>query len=109
MGADQRKQPRTRGYAKAIHAASGIPGYVRDLSVTGCYVSFLKPIDVHIGDEIEIQIVSGGGVDVPPFSLRLVVRWKKEDGIYFSIGGELPGDTADPHFTRLVEYYQSPL
>ena len=108
MGSEQRRHARATSYAKVVLTPSGVPGYIRDLSQSGCHVSFIMPVGVSVGDEIRLEVTTGGGIDIPVFTLRLVVRWKKEDGLYFSVGGETPGDWQEPTgspFERLVEYY----
>jgi hypothetical protein len=85
------------------------PGYIRDLSKTGCQVSFVQTVPAGFGDVIELQVTGGDDPRIRAFSLSLRVRWTRNDGIYFSLGGEIEsppnGAEAGP-FGELVDYYQ---
>jgi hypothetical protein len=108
MGSEQRRSPRVKCYAKVLFART-TPGYIRDLSRTGCHLSFVQSIPAAPGDDIARDVVAGGGTQTVPFSFRLRVRWVKSDGIYFSLGGEIiepPAEGGEDPFAKLVEYYQ---
>ncbi len=109
MGVEQRQSPRVSCYAKVLYARK-TPGYIRDLSLTGCHISFVQQIPATAGDIIEVEVVAGGGAQISPFRVHLVIRWAKSDGIYFSIGGDVAG-AASPEeqqsFTKLVQYYET--
>jgi hypothetical protein len=108
MGSENRKNNRMKCYAKVLYRPSKTPGYIRDLSLTGCQISFVQPIPAGKDDEIDLDVV-GGGEENTPFSFRLRVRWVSKDGIYYSLGGEIADpESAAGHaaFNKLVEYYQ---
>jgi hypothetical protein len=109
MGSENRRQERIKCYAKVVFTKTMTPGYIRDLSATGCHISFIQPIEAEREDVIDIKVVAGGNPQDPPFAFPLRVRWIKVDGIYFSLGGEIAGGIKESDkepFARLVAYYQ---
>jgi hypothetical protein len=109
MDIEQRKHQRVLGYAKAVHAATGTPGYIRDLSSTGCQVAFMQPLPVGRGDSVDIEIIAEHDPAIAPFAVRLTARWHKSDGIWFCIGGEVTTPAAGQErdsFAKLVSYYE---
>ncbi len=110
MGSEQRKQRRIKGYAKVLFAKTMTPGYIRDLSKTGCQVSFVQAVPAASADVIELQVIGGDDPRIRTFSFSLLVRWTRSDGIYFSLGGEIEGVSKDAEaglFGKLVDYYQT--
>jgi hypothetical protein len=109
MSAEQRRYPRVVGYAKAIHAATKTPGYIRDLSRTGCQVAFMQPVPVEVGDRFDIEVIAEHDPSIPPFVVCLRARWKKTDQLWLSIGGEIEALACaenEEHFAALVSYYE---
>jgi hypothetical protein len=108
MGTEHRRDPRVAAYAKAVHAATSTPGYIRDLSRTGCQVAFVRELAVRPGDPVELTVIAEHDPRIAPFPLRLLARWARTDGIWFCVGGELPGNAAgegQAAFEALVDYY----
>ncbi len=108
MGTENRKSPRMAAYAKAVHPATATPGYIRDLSGTGCQVAFVQPLPVRAGELVEVLVIAEHDPSIPPFPLRLVARWSRADGIWFCVGGEIAepdSSEAGGGFERLVAYY----
>ena len=108
MASEQRKQQRVSGYAKVVLEGPHVPGYVRDLSVGGCQVAFMQPVEVKPGDTVQMRIIAEHDPAMQPFQVRLQVRWVKPDSIWFTFGGviESPlGSESTAVFERLVEYY----
>jgi hypothetical protein len=92
-----------------LFIANMTPGYIRDLSRTGCQISFVQAVQANVGEVIEIQVVAGGEPQIVPFALRVLIRWVKSDGVFFSLGGEfvdVPTGAKESPFARLVDYYQ---
>jgi hypothetical protein len=109
MGTENRKNTRVAAYAKAIHRATATPGYIRDLSSTGCQVAFVQPLTVRAGDMLEVTVIAEHDPTIPPFPLRLTARWSRADGIWFCVGGELAatgGSREQEGFEKLVAYYE---
>lgn len=108
MGIEQRKHPRVSGYAKALLLGSLIPGYIRDLSRSGCQVAFMQAVQVAEGDLVAIRIIAEHDPSIPPFEVRLRVRWIKPDAIWHAFGGEIvqqENAEAAGVFDKLVDYY----
>jgi hypothetical protein len=108
VGNENRKTNRVQAYAKAVSEATRIPGYIRDLSAAGCFIAFAQPLDVEAGREIVVRVIAEHDPSLPPFSLRLTVRWARSDGLWFCVGGEIAegGDgTGGAGFASLLSYY----
>ena len=109
MDEDKRKNPRIAGYAKAIVAGAMTPGYIRDLSRTGCQVSFMQPIDVATGSLIKLEVIAEHDPTIAPFRLSLRVLWMKKDPLWHFVGGEIESLSCredEECFERLVDYYE---
>jgi hypothetical protein len=110
MQTESRRQERVKSYAKVLISPGMTPGYIRDVSVTGCQVSFLQPVAEGPGQCARLSVLPGEGVDGGTFTIEMTVRWARRDGPYFSVGGDVR-ESASPldrvGFRRLVEYYSS--
>ncbi len=108
MGSEQRRQRRVSGYAKALVVGSLTPGYVRDLSRSGCQVAFMQPVKVAVGDTLPLRVIAEHDPSLEPFEMTLRVRWIRPDPLWQSMGGQIEwpeGATAAAAFEKLVEYY----
>jgi hypothetical protein len=108
VGIENRKQPRVSGYAKALLLGPMAPGWVRDLSRSGCQVAFMQAVDVKVGDTVMLKIIAEHDPSIAPFEIRLHVRWMKPDPIWHSFGGEIDspaGSEGVEVFEKLVDYY----
>jgi hypothetical protein len=109
MGSEQRAQRRVSGYAKALLVGPLTPGYVRDLSRSGCQVAFMQPVKAAAGDALPLRIIAEHDPSLAPFEITLRVRWVKPDAIWQSLGGQIEwpeGSSAAGAFEKLVEYYE---
>ncbi len=109
MEIDKRKDPRVPGYAKAVFVDQQIPGYIRDLSRSGCQVSFMQPIPAAVGDLITVQIIAEHDPSILPFQVRLRIRRVIEDALWYSVGTEIEtiGHPDAKAFDQLVKYYSA--
>jgi hypothetical protein len=108
MGSEQRINPRVPSYAKAMLVEPLIPGYIRDLSRSGCQVAFMQSITAAVGDLIAVRVIAEHDPTLPPFLIHLRIRWKKADAPWSTLGGQIePMDNAKEKdtFERLVSYY----
>jgi hypothetical protein len=108
MGNEQRRSPRVSGYAKALLVGPTTPGYIRDLSKSGCQVAFMQPVAASKGDLLRLRVIAEQSLSIPAFELSLRVRWLKPDPLWFALGGEIEEVSCEEEkgvFERLVEYY----
>ncbi len=108
MGTEQRKDPRVSSYAKAMLLDPPAPGYIRDLSRTGCQVAFMQPVPAAVGDLLSMRVIAEHDPTIQPFLIKLRVRWLKQDQIWFALGAQIePFDdpSALAAFNKLVSYY----
>jgi hypothetical protein len=108
VGTEQRKDPRVPGYAKAVFVDRQIPGYIRDLSRSGCQVSFMQPIPAVVGDLITVQVIAEHDPTIAPFNVRLRVRRVVSDTLWHTLGTQIEtifDDKDAKAFEKLVTYY----
>ena len=108
MEAEKRKDPRVPSYAKAVLLDGQVPGYIRDLSVSGCQVAFLQPLRAGVGDVLTVRVIAEHDPSILPFRIRLRVRRLIEDPPWHSVGAQIeaPLDASEEQsFEKLVSYY----
>lgn len=108
MSAEQRQQPRVSGYAKALLVGPNTPGYIRDLSRTGCQVAFVETVAAAAGDLIKVRVIDEHDPSIPEFQISLRVRRIKPDALWCVLGGEIEavsGHEDEKVFEKLVDYY----
>lgn len=108
MSAEHRQQPRVSGYAKALLVGPNTPGYIRDLSRTGCQVAFVQTVEAVAGDLIKVRVIDEHDPSVPQFQISLRVRRIKPDALWCVLGGEIEsvsGHEDKNVFEKLVDYY----
>jgi hypothetical protein len=108
VGAENRHQPRVSGYAKALLVGPNTPGYIRDLSRTGCQVAFVQAVPAVAGDLIKVRVIDEHDPSVPQFDINLRVRRIQPDALWCVLGGEIEsvsGHEDENVFAKLVEYY----
>jgi hypothetical protein len=108
MGSDQRRDPRVSSYAKALLLTPPAPGYIRDLSRTGCQVAFMQPVPAAVGDLLTLRVIAEHDPSIQPFLIKLHVRWLRQDPIWFAVGAQIdPFEDSDSQasFEKLVSYY----
>jgi hypothetical protein len=108
VGVEHRHQPRIASYAKALLVGPNTPGYIRNLSRTGCQVAFLQTVPAVAGDLLKIQVIDEHDPSVTQFQISLRVRRIKPDAIWCVLGGEIESVSGheDEHvFEKLVDYY----
>jgi len=111
VGSEQRKDLRVPSYAKAVLVDGHVPGYIRDLSSSGCQVAFILPVSVAVGDVISVQVIAEHDPTIAPFHVRLRIRRVIEDPPWHSLGTQVE-TIRDPKeaeaFEKLVSYYSGP-
>jgi len=108
MEAEHRHQPRVSGYAKALLVGPNTPGYIRDLSRTGCQVAFVQTVAARAGDLIKVRVIDEHDPSIPQFQISLRVRRIKPDALWCVLGGEIEsvsGHEDENVFEKLVDYY----
>jgi len=108
MATEKREETRNKVYAKVISMKDNTPGYLRDLSKSGCQISFIKPIKVEKGDALTLHIIPGEEIGIADFKIFLEILWTHFDSFYFSVGGRvspLPGAENQQQLNNLYAYY----
>jgi hypothetical protein len=87
-----------------------IPGYIRDLSRSGCQVSFMQPIPAAVGDLITVQVIAEHDPSIAPFNVKLRVRRVVSDTLWHTLGTQIEtifDDKDAKAFEKLVSYYST--
>jgi hypothetical protein len=106
--AEIRRQKRTPSYARVYLTAEEQYGYLRDLSVEGCRMSFLSPPAIKPGSEVDVVIVPDRELRLPRVPAVLLVRWVRTEGSSTFVGGALfsiPEENAGA-WRSLVDFFQ---
>ena len=110
MSDEHRSLRRVHTYAKAFLVEEKMPGYVRNLSRSGCQIALLKRIPLKRGDNLMVQVIPGDEIGIPPFMIALQVAWIQPDPFYYLIGGKTTTPSAEENRNRtslneLCEYW----
>jgi hypothetical protein len=109
MSAEQRRHERATTHAKAVFVDTMTPGYLRDLSTSGCQVAFVTPVPAREGQTVVVQVIPVHDPAIAPFHIQMEVRWLRNDPLWFLMGGKTRGATPldGESLGKLVEYYIS--
>ncbi|HTP57414.1 MAG TPA: PilZ domain-containing protein [Spirochaetia bacterium] len=109
MSAEQRRHERATAHAKAVFVSTTTPGYLRDVSASGCQVAFMAPVPAREGQTVTVQVVPVHDPAIAPFHIQLDVRWVRNDPLWYLLGGRTRGVTPQDgeSLARVVEYYRS--
>ncbi|ADN01635.1 PilZ domain-containing protein [Spirochaeta thermophila] len=83
---EKRKVPRDNLYAKALIEDEETPAYVRDISVLGCKLEFLKPLPLEEGAHHVLQVIPLEETGIPPFEVTAEVRWTAHEDFFYTAG-----------------------
>ncbi len=105
---EMRREDRSKAYAHVILVEENIPGYLRDVSESGCQISFIRQFPVKKEDLLTLIIKPGKVIGIPDCKVIFQVIWTRSDSMYFSVGGRVkpqPGDKNQENLQKLYEYY----
>jgi hypothetical protein len=105
MGEDQRKNPRSKTYAKVQMADSGTLGYLRDLSREGCQLAFIADPLVDDGNVVRIEVLPAEEMEIPRFSMDVQIMWTRKDPVYHLAGGLITAAQNEARLKELYKYY----
>jgi hypothetical protein len=107
MSAEQRGHERATTHARAVFVSTMTPGYLRDLSATGCQAAFMTPVSAQEGQTVTVQVIPVHDPSIPPFHILLDVKWVRNEPLWYMMGGKTRGVTPQDNesLARLVEYY----
>lgn len=108
MGAEQRRTPRNKTYAKVLIEDRQAQGYLRDLSREGCQLALLEELDIERGDRLRVTVLPGEEIGIRSFSLSTEIMWRRSDPVYLLVGARIlsaEGEEAEQRLARLFGYY----
>lgn len=87
MNRDNRKKQRFRDFARAtIDELCPFPGFLEDVSATGCRVRFAHAFDVDIDKEYSLAVQPGIKSPIKEFVLTVKPEWYQNDDESVEIG-----------------------
>ena len=102
------RSERENCYAKVIFKESNTPGYVRDISSTGCRFDLLESVSWDIGEKKKVVIIPEEEVGFSPIHGTVEIRWIKKKDIYWSIGSLLisvKDEDSKKNYRLLLNYF----
>jgi hypothetical protein len=105
MGEDQRKNPRSKTYAKVLLTERGTLGYLRDLSKEGCQLAFIGNPRLEKGVVVSVEVLPIEEIKIPRFSLEVQIMWTREDPVYHLAGGLITSKQDKQRLLQLFQYY----
>jgi hypothetical protein len=103
------RQTRKTCYAKVIFHDGNIPGYLRDISKSGCRIDVVQDVDWSPGEKKKISIIPHEEVNIGPISGTLEIKWTKKEGMFRLFGSQIVSvkdKTSKAHYQQLLSYYQ---
>ncbi|MEM5947984.1 PilZ domain-containing protein [Spirochaetia bacterium 38H-sp] len=86
MNHEKRSVERDIIYCKALFTDKEIPSYLRDISLLGCRIDIVNPIQTQIGDKHIIKLFPLEETGIPFFSVSAEVRWIKNGSDFLTLG-----------------------
>ena len=105
MGEDQRRNPRSKTYAKVLLTDSGALGYLRDLSREGCQLALIGDPSVETGTVVSVDVLPGEEMEITRFSIEVQIMWTRKDPVYLLTGGLITSTQDKGILEQLFEYY----
>ena len=105
MAEDQRKNPRSKTYAKVLLPGSGTLGYLRDLSKEGCQLAFIGNPQVARDTVVSIEVLPAEEMGIPSFWMEVQIMWTREDPVYHLAGGLIASTQDKQRLEQLFQYY----
>ena len=109
MDPDRRARlPRRGTYARVLLGDGENPGYLRDLSPTGCRLSFVEHVDRGAGQSMEVEVIPDSSSGVEPFAVKLVIKWVRQEHVYCSVGAavtQFPTDLDQTRYDELLAHH----
>ena len=105
MAEDQRKNPRSKTYAKVLLPDSGTLGYLRDLSWEGCQLALVGDPRVEKHKVLTVEVLPDIEMGIPRVSMEVQIMWTREDPVYHLAGGLIISTQDKQKFEQLFQYY----
>ena len=96
-------------YAKALILETNLPGYVRDISQTGCRIDLINRVDWNPGDNIKAAIIPDPSLAIGSFRGTFEIRWVKKRDLYYVVGAQIisvKDEASRDNYKKLLQYYE---
>lgn len=104
MCIENRQEPRFRDFARArINELNQLPGYLEDVSRTGCRVRFPVPFTLDTDREYLLTVLPATHSGLKEFDLVVQPQWIRNDQDDFEIGFNVLHSPGTREFHRYVE------
>ena len=105
MGENQRRNPRSKTYAKVHLTESGTLGYLRDLSREGCQLALIGDPSVEEGTVVSVDVLPSEEMEITRFAIELQIMWTRKDPVYLLAGGLITSTQDRGRLEQLLQYY----
>lgn len=106
---DKARTPRETCYAKILFLEDNIPGYIKDISTTGCRIDIPSDVAWEIGQRKKIIIIPEEPLAIDPIKGTVEIRWIKKVEMFYKCGMQVVS-VKDLHskesYRKLLLYYK---
>lgn len=105
-------KPRTQReicYAKIMFLEDNIPGYIKDISTTGCRIDIPSDVSWEIGQRKKIIIISEEALAIDPIKGTVEIRWIKKVDMFNKCGMQVVSVKdiqSKDNYRKLLLYYK---
>jgi len=99
-------------YAKILFLEENIPGYVKDISLSGCRIDIPSKIDWKIGEMKKIIIIPEDPLEIKPIKGTVEIRWIKQVDLFYKCGMQVKSvkdRESKENYAKLLDYYKQHL
>ena len=95
-------------YAKILFLEENIPGYVKDISATGCRIDIPSAVRWEAGQRKSIIIIPEEPLPIEPIKGVVEIRWIKQVDMFFKCGMHVISvndEASKENYAKLLAYY----
>lgn len=106
---DKPRTPRETCYAKILFLEDNIPGYIKDISATGCRIDIPSAVVWEIGQRKKIIIIPEEPLGIDTVKGTVEIRWIKQEDMFYRCGMQVVSVTdksSKENYLKLLQYYK---
>ena len=103
---EKRNKNRHDGYAKVLIGSR--PGYIRDISESGCRISSFQSISLDVNTEMEMELLEMKELGLDRAFFTIIVKWQQGTELNFRYGIQITGfrdDNSRTAYRKLLALY----
>lgn len=106
---DENRSIREKCYAKVVFHDGNIPGYVRDISESGCRIDILEKTPWDRGELKKFSLFPEHMLHIGPIHGTLEIRWTRSEKFFLLMGTKIKSvkdETSKKNYNLLLDYYK---